>query len=99
MDENPSGSNAYQSVGILGAGACITALAFLASRQARSVTLWTRNPSIAANLNVAHSRISATTEWSSLTTCEVLLLAIPAQALRATLLLLKVARDAVPPLV
>lgn len=102
---------AYGSVGIMGAGAWGSALAVVASNAAQSVKLWTRDADLAASLNARGSarnqfpgapllrRISATTAQGELAACEVLLVAVPAQTMRATLIELKKALGTSPPLV
>jgi glycerol-3-phosphate dehydrogenase (NAD(P)+) len=81
-------------IGVVGGGAWGTALACLARRAGREVTLWSRDPSISASIarertnNVylpgipLDSGIVAAADLSELARCDALLLACPAQAVR-----------------
>src|SRR5579872_7492815 len=85
---------AVRHIGVVGGGAWGTALACLARRAGRQVSLWSRDPAIAAA--VAQERrnqvylpgltleagIESVTELSHLRACDALLLASPAQAVR-----------------
>lgn len=83
--------------GIAGAGAWGTALALVLARAGRAVTLWAFEPEVAAAINEAHENalylpgialdpsIQATTRLEALAEADVLLLALPAQHLRALL--------------
>jgi glycerol-3-phosphate dehydrogenase (NAD(P)+) len=83
--------------GILGGGAWGTALAQVCARAGRDVTLWAREPEVAAAINDDHVNpffgkgaplepsIRATTDLSGLAACDFLLAVTPAQYLRATL--------------
>lgn len=83
-----------QHIGVAGGGAWGTALACLARRAGRRVTLWSRDPAIAAA--IAHDRVNsvylpgqsidagieAATDLDELAACDALLLVCPAQAVR-----------------
>ena len=81
-------------IGVVGGGAWGTALACLARRAGRQVTLWSRDPSISASIArdrtnaiylpgiALESGIGAAADLSDLAKCDALLLACPAQAVR-----------------
>ena len=81
-------------IGVVGGGAWGTALACLARRAGRNVTLWSRDPSIAASIARDRSNpvdlpgiplddsIEAAKDLSDLGACDALLLVCPAQAVR-----------------
>jgi glycerol-3-phosphate dehydrogenase (NAD(P)+) len=85
---------AVRHIGVVGGGAWGTALACLARRAGRQVSLWSRDPAISAA--IAHERsnpvylpgqaleagIDAVPDLSHLRGCDALLLASPAQAVR-----------------
>jgi glycerol-3-phosphate dehydrogenase (NAD(P)+) len=83
----------FQSVAVIGAGAWGTALAMVAARAARNVTLWARNPEHATR--IASSRdnprlpgvrlapeIIITSDLALAARADMLLIAVPAQHLR-----------------
>jgi glycerol-3-phosphate dehydrogenase (NAD(P)+) len=81
-------------IGVIGAGAWGTALATVAARSGKPVVLWSRSRHTAHELNATrkHPRlpwttlpptIRATAEIRDLTPCRMIILAPPAQALRA----------------
>ncbi|MEE8505895.1 MAG: NAD(P)H-dependent glycerol-3-phosphate dehydrogenase [Kiloniellales bacterium] len=84
-----------QRIGIVGAGAWGTALALTARCAGRDVVLWARDPALAEEINARRENrpylpdvtlgpaIRVSPEPAELTPCDVLLLAIPAQHLRA----------------
>ncbi len=84
-----------QSIGILGAGAWGTALALTARHAGRDVVLWARKAELAEEINARRENraylpdvpldaaIQVSAEPAELTPCDALLLAIPAQHLRA----------------
>lgn len=84
-----------QSVGIVGAGAWGTALATVARRAGRDVLLWAYEPETVAAINETHRNkvflpsvtldraIEATACFNEVATCDMLLMATPAQNLRA----------------
>ena len=81
-------------IGVVGGGAWGTALACLARRAGRQVTLWSRDPSVSAA--IAHQRsnpvyladfpldagIEAVSDLANLGACDAILLVCPAQAVR-----------------
>ena len=81
-------------IGVVGGGAWGTALACLARRAGRRVTLWSRDPAIAAAIardrlnaiylpgQILDDGIEAAAALSDLAACDVLLLVCPAQAVR-----------------
>jgi len=85
---------AISHVGIVGGGAWGTALACLARRAGRQVTLWSRDPSISRAIAEARanpvylpgipldSGIEAAPDLAALAGCDVVLLVCPAQAVR-----------------
>ena len=82
-------------IGVVGGGAWGTALACLARRAGREVTLWSRDPAISAAIATKRRNdiylpgipleagIAAARDLDALATCDALLLACPAQAVRA----------------
>jgi glycerol-3-phosphate dehydrogenase (NAD(P)+) len=82
-------------IGVVGGGAWGTALACLARRAGRKVTLWSRDASISASIARDRSNpvylpgisldagIEAAKDLGDLATCDALLLVCPAQAVRA----------------
>ena len=81
-------------IGVVGGGAWGTALACLARRAGRAVTLWSRDPAISRAIATERANpvylpgieleagIVAATSLEELATCDALLLACPAQAVR-----------------
>ena len=95
--------------GIIGAGAWGTALALLAARADRRVVLWTRDPDHARDMRASGENarrlpgvtlsggIFPTSDMANLAACRLIVLAVPTQALRATLTnLAPVLRDTAP---
>jgi len=90
-------SKPYQTVGIIGAGAWGTALALVAARAGRSVILWSRETEVATSIRIVRenaaflpgvplpSAIEASTDLASAAAAEAILLATPAQHVRAVL--------------
>lgn len=88
-------TSSFTHFGIAGAGAWGTALAIALSRAGRSVTLWARSPALAASLsqkreNTAYlpgvkldPALNITNNLADLAACNALILAMPAQHLRA----------------
>lgn len=87
----------YGHIAVVGAGAWGTALALVAARAGRSVTFWSREPEVAAEIG-AHrentvflpgialpSAIAATCDLALAGKAEAVLLAVPAQHVRASL--------------
>jgi len=90
---------AFQSVAVIGAGAWGTALAMVAARAGRSVTLWARNAEHAARIASTRDNprlpgvriapeIVVTSDLAEASHAEMLLIATPAQHLRGTVNLL-----------
>jgi glycerol-3-phosphate dehydrogenase (NAD(P)+) len=89
-----------QPVGIVGAGAWGTALALVACRAGREVLIWAHGSDVVAAINRHHENplllpgvaldagIRATGDMADLATCDTVLLAPPAQHLRAVATLL-----------
>jgi glycerol-3-phosphate dehydrogenase (NAD(P)+) len=85
-------------VGVIGAGAWGTALAGVAARAGHSVTLWARSPELAARINETGANetylpnlhlpdnIAATADPTELGEAELVLIAVPAQAVREALI-------------
>ena len=78
-------------IGIVGGGAFGTALACLARRAGRRVTLWSRDPSVATAIARERANpvylpldagIEAASDLSALASCDAVLLVCPAQAVR-----------------
>jgi glycerol-3-phosphate dehydrogenase (NAD(P)+) len=81
-------------IGVVGGGAWGTALACLARRAGRQVTLWSRDPAVAVAIEKQRSNpvylpgvmldagVAAATEIAVLRNCDVVLLVCPAQAVR-----------------
>jgi glycerol-3-phosphate dehydrogenase (NAD(P)+) len=84
-----------QKIGIIGGGAWGTALATVAVRAGRNVTLYARDPAIVAAINRRHRNdarlpgialdraIAATADIAEAAAADVILLAVPAQTVRA----------------
>ncbi|MFO0457283.1 MAG: NAD(P)H-dependent glycerol-3-phosphate dehydrogenase [Alphaproteobacteria bacterium] len=98
-------------IGVVGAGAWGTALAILTNRSGSKATLWARNPLVAESIekrriNAVHlpeifidPAIGVVRELTTLTTCDILILAVPAQSLRTVCIALSDLVDATTPLV
>ncbi len=81
-------------IGVVGGGAWGTALACLARRAGRRVTLWSRDRSVSAAIAQDHRNeiylpgqsldagIEAATDLAELAACDAILLVCPAQAVR-----------------
>lgn len=86
-----------QRAGVIGAGAWGTALAQVCARAGLAVTLWAREPEVAADINARRENqlflpgvtldpaIRASGELADLADCDFVLAVAPAQHLRATL--------------
>ena len=86
---------ALQSVGIIGAGAWGTALAVTSRRAGRDVLIWAYELETLIDINEAHRNgiylpgvsldraIEATAKFNEVANCDLLLMAAPAQQLRA----------------
>src|ERR1700761_853529 len=96
MKENTETSKAYDSVGVIGAGAWGTALAFAAAQAGRSVTLWAREAAVAEEIRTCRTNetflpgvtlpetIAATGDIAEAARADALLVVVPAQHLRAS---------------
>jgi glycerol-3-phosphate dehydrogenase (NAD(P)+) len=85
----------FDHIGVVGGGAWGTALASLARRAGRQVTLWSRDPSISQAIATKRANpiylpgaalepgIEAARDLGALASCDVLLLVSPAQAVRS----------------
>jgi glycerol-3-phosphate dehydrogenase (NAD(P)+) len=85
-----------QSIGVIGGGAWGTALGLVALRAGRDPLLWAREPEVVAAIDTRHEntlflpgaaldpRLGATGELAEAAVRDLLLLAVPAQYLRAT---------------
>jgi glycerol-3-phosphate dehydrogenase (NAD(P)+) len=84
---------AYESVGVIGAGAWGTALAGVAARAGRKVVLFARNAEIAARMKSGHpnprlpdmrldERVEITNRIAAAASADIILIATPAQNLR-----------------
>lgn len=90
-------ADAFGHVGILGAGAWGTALALVAAQAGRAVTLWTRNPTVAAEIAARRQNarylpgitlpqaLRVTTDPAGLAGVDAVLSVIPTQYMRAEL--------------
>jgi glycerol-3-phosphate dehydrogenase (NAD(P)+) len=84
-----------QTVGILGGGAWGTALALVAARAGRAVTLWARDPATVLSINDHHENpryldgvalapaFAATGEIGQAAAADIVVLAVPSQMIRA----------------
>src|ERR1700675_985336 len=90
---------AYESVGVIGAGAWGTALAGVAARAGRKVVLYARDAEIAARMKTGHpnprlpdmrldERIEVTNRIAAAASADIILVATPAQNLREAAILL-----------
>lgn len=89
--------NRYDKIGVIGAGAWGTALALTAARAGRTVTLWAREPELAAAMAKSHENarflpgitlpptITPTSDLAEAARADALLLVSPAQHLRSML--------------
>lgn len=89
--------SAFQTVGVLGAGAWGTALAQVCARAGRTVTLWAREPEVVESIRstgenalflpgvALDGAIAATQDVRALQDCDLVLAVTPAQHLRAGL--------------
>lgn len=101
MGENHSQPEAYDHVGVVGAGAWGTALALAAARAGRQVTLWAREPEVVHSIQTARRNalflprallpetIAATRELAEACSADAVLLVSPAQNSRAMAAALK----------
>lgn len=90
-------SSPYETVSLIGAGAWGTALAAVAARAGRAVTLWSREPEVAQSIRQAHENtlflpgarlpisINPTTDLTEAARADAIFVAAPAQHVRKTL--------------
>src|SRR5690348_9847769 len=90
-------TEAYGNIAVVGAGAWGTALALVAARGGRNVTLWALEPEVVNEIGAAHlngrflpgvqlpANIVATGDMGVAAKAEAILVVVPAQHLRATL--------------
>lgn len=93
----PGKTKPYHHIGVIGAGSWGTALALAAANAGRTVSLWARQPAIAAQMRAARENtaylpgvplpdaIVPTAELAEAATAEAVVMAVPAQHLRAAL--------------
>ena len=82
MPETADSSNAYGHIGILGAGAWGVALAHVAVRAGRSVTLWSRH-ALATHADLRPPEgVNATLDRDAAARADAILLVVPAQHVR-----------------
>ena len=93
-------SEAYGHIGVVGAGAWGTALALVAAEAGRRVTLWAREAEVVASISatrenmrflpgiVLPSAITATANMAEAASADAVLVVVPAQHLRETLIAL-----------
>jgi glycerol-3-phosphate dehydrogenase (NAD(P)+) len=75
----------YQKVGIIGAGAWGTALAHVAIRAGRAVTLWSRIPATAIQELLRPGSANTTADLDEIARADAVLVAVPAQRVREIL--------------
>jgi len=85
----------FQNIGVIGAGAWGTALAQVAARAGRKVTLWAREAELVSQINQSHENkqflpgitleqnVCATDDFAALAACDAILMVTPAQHMRA----------------
>lgn len=90
-------SEKYETISVVGAGAWGTALAQVAAKAGRKVTLWAREAEVVESINTAHENraflpgialspeIRATSDLGEAASADAILMVTPAQHLRATL--------------
>lgn len=90
-------TNAYINVAVVGAGAWGTALALVAARGGRNITLWALEPEVVQEIGTAHTNgrylpgiqlpanIVATADMAAAAKADAILMVAPAQHLRPTL--------------
>jgi len=97
MAEKKNNSDAYATIGIIGAGAWGTALGVVAAQSGRSVILWARESDVVDSINTNHenarflpgvalaAEIRATSVLGDVRASDALLVTIPAQHIRSAL--------------
>lgn len=101
-------TNAFNHFGIIGGGAWGTALGLSLRRSGRQVTLWARDAAVIDAINMRHENpdylpgvpldhgLHATGDAAALSSCDALLLTVPAQYLRAVLMQFRPIRPDAP---
>jgi glycerol-3-phosphate dehydrogenase (NAD(P)+) len=97
LSETSVNSEAYDHVGVVGAGAWGTALAIAAARAGRRVTLWARKAEVVEAITRRHespiylpgvslpTKISVTADLEQVATADAILVVVPAQQVRTAL--------------
>ena len=97
MAENKDIAKAYSSVGVIGAGAWGTALAYATAQAGRSVVLWAREPDVVQQIKTSGENgtflpgvrlpksVAATGDIAAAAKADALLIVVPAQHLRVSL--------------
>ena len=97
MAENPTATNPYRNISVIGSGAWGTALALAAHQAGAKTTIWARESQVVDSIRNRHENapflpgialpgaIVATADLGAAAQAEALLLAVPAQHLRAAL--------------
>ena len=97
MAENPTATNPYRNISVIGSGAWGTALALGAHQAGAKTTIWARESQVVDSIRNRHENapflpgialpgaIVATADLGAAAQAEALLLAVPAQHLRAAL--------------
>lgn len=100
MAKNIEIPKVYDHIGVIGAGAWGTALAYAAVRAGRKATIWARETDVVDSINGRHENavflpgvtlpreLVATSDVSEASACDAVLLVAPAQHLRTTLAML-----------
>ena len=98
MEDESDVATPYERIGVIGAGAWGTALALIAARAGRSVSLWAREPEVVESITrtrqnapflpgIALPPMACTGDMAAATAgAQALLVVVPAQHLRASLL-------------
>jgi glycerol-3-phosphate dehydrogenase (NAD(P)+) len=97
MTENLNITKAYSKIGVIGAGAWGTALAYAAAQAGRTVTLWAREPDVIRQIQASGENgmflpgvqlpksLAATGDIATAAKADALLIVVPAQHLRESL--------------
>ncbi|AIL65093.1 Glycerol-3-phosphate dehydrogenase [NAD(P)+] [Rickettsiales bacterium Ac37b] len=87
-----------RQIGVIGGGAWATALSMISAQATQNVILWTRNENVVMSINALHTNsqylsnvtlpinIHATNNLKDILSCELIIIAIPAQSLRDIIL-------------
>jgi glycerol-3-phosphate dehydrogenase (NAD(P)+) len=85
MPDTAQNSDAYPHLGILGAGAWGIALAHVAHRAGRTVTLWSRNPLADGRSPAPPTGVVVSSDLEKLASTNAVLVVVPAQRMREVL--------------